>query len=67
MNPTVIIDASDDAAFLQQLAKNPALQTVSAIKHHRLYAINSADLSSVSQYAVNGVRDLEAVLYPKHK
>jgi iron complex transport system substrate-binding protein len=67
MNPSVIIDATDDAAFLQQLAKNPALQTVSAIKHHRLYAINSADLSSVSQYAVNGVRDLEAVLYPKHK
>ena len=67
MNPAVIIDATDDAAFLRRLAKNPALQTVSAIKNHRLYAINSADLTSVSQYVTNGVRDLEAVLYPGRK
>ncbi len=67
MNPSVIIDASDDAPFLKQLASNPALQTVSAIQHHRLYAINSADMTSVSQYAVQGARDLAAMLYPSHR
>ena len=66
MNPQVIIDSSDDGTFLTTLAKNPALQTVSAIKHHRLYMINSADMSSVSQYVVNAVRDLHQVLFPRH-
>lgn len=66
LNPDVIIDASDDAAFLHSLAKNPALQTVKAVRNHRLYAINSADLSSVSQYVVSGVNTLETALYPRH-
>lgn len=66
LNPDVIIDASDDAAFLHSLAKNPALQTVKAVRNHRLYAINSADLSSVSQYVVSGVTALETALYPRH-
>ncbi len=66
MNPQVIIDSSDDGTFLSKMAKDPALQTVSAIKNHRLYTINSADLSSVSQYVVNAVRDLHKVLFPRH-
>ncbi len=66
MNPQVIIDSTDDGVFLDKIAKNPALQTVSAIKHHRLYLINSADLASVSQFAVNAVRDLHQVLFPRH-
>ncbi|MBX5436559.1 MAG: ABC transporter substrate-binding protein [Alicyclobacillaceae bacterium] len=64
MNPDVIIDSSDDKGFVAKLMNNPALSTVSAIRNHRVYLIKSADLSSVSQYIVNAVRDLERVLYP---
>lgn len=64
MNPQVIIDASDDTGFIQKILTNPALQTVSAVKNHRVYSINSADLTTVSQYVVNGVRDVAKVLYP---
>lgn len=64
MNPDVIIDSKQDGAFLKKLAKNPALQSVSAIKNHRLYAIPDADLSSVSQYIVKGMVDVAKVLHP---
>ncbi len=64
MNPDVIIDASNDKGFFQKLMNNKALQTVPAIKNHRLYFISGADLESVSQYVVNGVYDVAHVLYP---
>ena len=64
MNPQVIIDASDDTGFVQKILANPALKTVAAVKNHRVYSINSADLTSVSQYVVNGVKDVAQVLYP---
>ncbi|MCL6547500.1 MAG: ABC transporter substrate-binding protein [Alicyclobacillus sp.] len=67
MNPDVIIDSSDDKGFVKTLLSDPALQTVNAIRHHRVYLLKGADLSSVSQYVVNAVRDLEHVLYPKLK
>ncbi|SIS65996.1 ABC transporter substrate-binding protein [Alicyclobacillus vulcanalis] len=63
-NPSVIIDSSDDAAFLKKLASDPALQSVAAVREHHLYAINSADLSSVSQYVVRAVYDVAKVLHP---
>jgi len=63
-NPDVIIDSSDDAAFLKKLASDPALQSVTAVREHHLYAINSADLSSVSQYVVRAVYDVAKVLHP---
>ena len=64
MNPQVIIDANTDRGFLKRMMHNPKLQTVSAVKHHRVYLVNGADLSSVSEYVVNGVRDVAHVLYP---
>ncbi len=63
-NPDVIIDSSDDAAFLKKLASDPALQSVTAVREHHLYAINSADISSVSQYVVRAVYDVAKVLHP---
>ncbi|WP_062309052.1 ABC transporter substrate-binding protein [Alicyclobacillus sendaiensis] len=63
-NPDVIIDSSDDAAFLKKLAADPALRSVTAVREHHLYAINSADLSSASQYVVRAVYDVAKVLHP---
>ncbi|WP_067934306.1 ABC transporter substrate-binding protein [Alicyclobacillus kakegawensis] len=65
LNPDVIIDASDDKSFVNKILQDPKLQTVSAVKNHRVYVINSADLGSVSQYVVKGVWDVAHVLYPK--
>ncbi len=67
MNPQVIIDANDDKGFIQKILSNPALQDVAAVKDHRVYAINSADLTSVSQYVTRGVQDVAKVLYPNAK
>lgn len=67
LNPDVIIDSASDKAFLDKLAKEPALQSVSAIKHHRLYAIPDADLTSVSQYVVKGIVDVARDIHPNVK
>lgn len=67
MNPDVILDSSDDAAFVKKLESDPALQTVSAIKNHRVYTIKSADLSSVTQYVVKAVYDVAKVIHPETK
>jgi len=67
MNPEVIIDANTDSGFVKQMLADPKLQTVSAIKNHRVYVLNSADLTSVSQYVVKGVSDLAHTLYPSVK
>jgi iron complex transport system substrate-binding protein len=64
LNPDVIIDASNDKRFTEKIMRDPALQTVAAVKNNRVYELNGADLTSVSQYAVNGVSDLAHVLYP---
>lgn len=64
LNPDVIIVSSDDAQFAKQLRTSPAFQTVSAVKHHRIYTIKSADLGSVSQYVVRGVADVARVIHP---
>jgi iron complex transport system substrate-binding protein len=67
LNPDVIIDDVNDKGFLQKVLHDPKLQTVNAVKHHRVYGINGADLSSVSQYVVKGVWDVAHVLYPDAK
>ncbi|MCY0895058.1 MAG: ABC transporter substrate-binding protein [Alicyclobacillaceae bacterium] len=67
LNPNVIIDASDDKGFVHKILSNPALVDVSAVKNHRVYRVNSADLTSVSQYITRGVRDVAKVLYPNVK
>ncbi len=62
MNPQVIIDARGDS--LAKIIHNPALASVAAIKNHRVYYVNGAELSAVSQYIVRGVRDVAHTLYP---
>ncbi|SFU84394.1 ABC transporter substrate-binding protein [Alicyclobacillus macrosporangiidus] len=64
LSPDVIIVASDDHGFIQRILANPALKTVPAVKNHRVYSINSAHLTSVSQYVVLGVQDVAKALYP---
>lgn len=64
MNPQVIIDSSNDTGFVQKILTNPAFRNVAAVKNHRVYSIKAADLSSVSQYVVNGVKDIAQVLHP---
>lgn len=64
MNPDVIIDSSDDAGFKKQVLNDPALQSVSAVKNHRVYILPAADLSSVSQYIYKAVDDVAHALYP---
>ncbi len=41
-----------------------AVQGLSAVQNERLVAGNDAHLSAVSQYIVDGVEDLQAILYP---
>jgi iron complex transport system substrate-binding protein len=65
LNPDVIIDADDDSSFINKILSDPALKTVAAVKHRRVYAVKGADLSSVSQYVTKGVQDVAKLLYPK--
>lgn len=64
LNPDVIIDTTDDAAFKQKLLNNPALQSVKAIADHHVYILSGADLGSVSQYIYRAVEDVAKVLHP---
>jgi iron complex transport system substrate-binding protein len=64
LNPDIIIYSSDDTGFGNKLLHNKSLQTVNAVKNHRVYAIKAADLGSTSQYFVNGVKDVAKVTYP---
>ncbi|GGI98592.1 hemin receptor [Alicyclobacillus cellulosilyticus] len=67
LNPDVIIVSSDEKGFVAKLLNDDALSGVRAIAHGRVYYIKSADLSSVSQYIVDGVRDVAHRLYPAAK
>ncbi|MCL6444884.1 MAG: ABC transporter substrate-binding protein [Alicyclobacillus sp.] len=67
LNPDVIVLTTGDKAYAKQLETDPKFQTVNAIKHHRVYFIPSADLMSVSQYIVKGIRDVAHALYPTAK
>ncbi|QSO47503.1 ABC transporter substrate-binding protein [Alicyclobacillus mengziensis] len=64
LNPNVIIDANNDKGFVHKILSDPALKDVSAVKNHRVYSVNSADLTSVSQYVIRGVQDVAKLLYP---
>jgi iron complex transport system substrate-binding protein len=66
-NPDVIVFPQSEKGFDSQLLNNKALQSVKAIRNHRIYAIPDADLSSLSQYMTKGVEDLAKVLYPDLK
>lgn len=64
LNPDVIVDGAADASFIASLLHNPAFSTVAAVRNHEVYAINNADLDSVSQYIIRAVYDLAHVLHP---
>ncbi|QQE79684.1 ABC transporter substrate-binding protein [Alicyclobacillus sp. SO9] len=64
MNPQVIITANSDKRFANKLLHDSKLQTVRAVKNHRVYAVSGASLSSVSQYIIKGVKDVAHVLHP---
>ncbi|RIV29299.1 ABC transporter substrate-binding protein [Alicyclobacillaceae bacterium I2511] len=67
MNPTVIIDATDDQGFIRKLLQDPQFQNVAAVKNRQVYAIDSADLASVSQSITRGVWDIAHVLHARAK
>lgn len=67
LNPDVIIVAESDNGFVKKVLSDSALQNVNAVKNKQVFAINGADLSSVSQYIINGVSDVAHVLYPDVK
>jgi iron complex transport system substrate-binding protein len=50
--------------FVENFNKNPAFQTLKAIKSNQVVVVNDAHVASVSQYAVEGVSEIAALLYP---
>ncbi|HET7559893.1 MAG TPA: ABC transporter substrate-binding protein [Limnochordia bacterium] len=63
-NPDVIIYGDGSPGFGAQLAADPALQSVAAVKNHRIYQVPARDLGALSQHIVDAVYDLAQVLYP---
>ena len=51
-------------AFRENLLKNPALQTVRAIREKRIYTISDVYRYSASQNAIEGVYQIAKALYP---
>ena len=50
--------------FVENFKKNPSFQTLKAIKNGHAVVINDAHIDAVSQYIVDGVSDVAALLYP---
>jgi iron complex transport system substrate-binding protein len=50
--------------FVDGFKNNPNFQTLKAIKNGRVFVANDAHLATVSQYIVEGVSDVAALLYP---
>src|SRR5260221_7983913 len=50
--------------FVDNFKKNSAFQTLKAIKNNHVVVANDAHITSVSQYIVEGVSDVAALLYP---
>ncbi|HVO69704.1 MAG TPA: ABC transporter substrate-binding protein [Aggregatilineaceae bacterium] len=50
--------------FVDKFNKNPNFQTLKAVKNKRVVVANDAHIASVSQYIVEGVSDVAALLYP---
>jgi iron complex transport system substrate-binding protein len=50
--------------FADKFYKNPNFQTLKAVKNKRAVVINDAHVDTVSQYIVEGVSDVAALLYP---
>jgi len=52
--------------FVDKFKTNPSFKTLKALTSGHVYVANDAHLSSVSQYIVNGVEDVAALLYPNN-
>jgi iron complex transport system substrate-binding protein len=50
--------------FVDKFNSNPNFQTLKAIKNKRVSVANDAHVASISQYIVEGVSDVAALLYP---
>jgi iron complex transport system substrate-binding protein len=67
-NPDVILLSGWtpwDATFVDTFKNNPAFADLSAVQNDRLYVANDAHLTTVSQYIVEGVKDVAAYLWPE--
>ena len=66
-DPDVVLLAgfnSYSPGFVDKFNKNPNFQTLKAIKNKRVVVANDAHVATVSQYIVEGVADVAAILYP---
>lgn len=65
LNPDVIVIPDDSGAKdleLKQFLATPGVQALRAVKDHHVYTASDGDLSAVSQYVVQGVRDMQQIL-----
>ncbi len=66
-DPDVILLAGFNSyapGFVDKFNNNPAFATLKAIKNKHVIVANDAHIASVSQYIVEGVSDVAALLYP---
>ncbi len=67
-NPEVILLSGWtpwDATFVDTFMNNPAFADLRAVQNGRVYVANDAHLTTVSQYIVEGVKDVAAYLWPE--
>jgi iron complex transport system substrate-binding protein len=67
-NPDVILLSGWtpwDPTFVDLFKNNPAFANLSAVTHDRVYVASDAHLTTVSQFVVEGVKDVAAYLYPE--
>lgn len=54
-----------DPTFIDTFKNNPAFAGLSAVVNNRVYVASDAHLTTVSQFVVEGVKDVAAYLYPE--
>jgi iron complex transport system substrate-binding protein len=54
-----------DPTFVDTFKNNPAFAGLSAVTNNRVYVASDAHLTTVSQFIVEGVKDVAAYLYPE--
>lgn len=54
-----------DPTFIETFMNNPAFADLDAFQNDRVYQVNDAHLTSVSQFIAEGVKDVAAYLYPE--
>jgi iron complex transport system substrate-binding protein len=66
-NPSFILLAGFNSyapGFVDNFAKNPNFQTLDALKNKHAIIVNDAHVAAVSQYVVEGVADVAAIIHP---